>query len=182
MTPQPDSESTPPTGALHPGVDLRNAPDPVLAEVLALNAGVEAMTSSLNLPALRRLIDQSTFACGMQDADGGQLAGFLIGMAPGSRYDSPNYRWFAARMTSFAYIDRVVVAPWAQGRGVARALYAAFADHAAELGLGPLVCEVNLTPPNPASDAFHAALGFTEAGRADLGRDKAVRYLMRAPD
>ncbi|MFN4159055.1 MAG: GNAT family N-acetyltransferase [Gemmobacter sp.] len=164
-----------------PPIDLKTAPDPLLAEVLALNAEVEAMTSAMDLPRLRQLLRWSAFAPGFVDAQG-HLAAFLIGFGPGSRYDSPNYRWFADRLDPFAYIDRVVVAAPARGRGHARALYSAFAAHASERGLGPLVCEVNLTPPNPGSDAFHAALGFTEAGRAELGRDKSVRYLMRAPD
>jgi predicted GNAT superfamily acetyltransferase len=39
-------------------------------------------------------------------------------------------------------------------------------------------CEVNSDPPNPLSDAFHAALGFREVGRAFLpDRGKSVRYL-----
>jgi uncharacterized protein len=160
--------------------DLRAAPDTLLRQVLALNDAVSDMTSPLDAPRLRRLLDWASLAPGIVEADGSLLA-FLIGMAPGSGYDSPNYRWFNDRMTSFAYVDRVVVAPAAQGRGLARRLYAAFADHADRRRLGPLVCEVNLTPPNPASDAFHAALGFSEAGRADLGRDKSVRYLARPP-
>jgi predicted GNAT superfamily acetyltransferase len=41
-------------------------------------------------------------------------------------------------------------------------------------------CEVNVEPPNPASDALHAALGFSEVGRAILpGGAKRVRYLIR---
>ena len=42
-----------------------------------------------------------------------------------------------------------------------------------------MVCEVNAEPPNPASDAFHAALGFTEVGQATLNRGKVVRYFAR---
>jgi predicted GNAT superfamily acetyltransferase len=36
-----------------------------------------------------------------------------------------------------------------------------------------------LDPPNPVSDAFHRALGFTEIGRAALANGKTVRYLER---
>jgi uncharacterized protein len=44
-----------------------------------------------------------------------------------------------------------------------------------------VVCEVNISPPNPASDAFHAALGFAEVGSASVyGESKTVRYLSRA--
>lgn len=41
-------------------------------------------------------------------------------------------------------------------------------------------CEVNSDPPNPASDAFHARLGFAEVGAAAIhGGAKSVRYLAR---
>ena len=41
-----------------------------------------------------------------------------------------------------------------------------------------VVCEVNLVPPNPGSDAFHDRMGFAEVGRATLGgAGKTVRYL-----
>ena len=40
-----------------------------------------------------------------------------------------------------------------------------------------VTCEVNADPPNPASDAFHAALGFAEVGDAVIhGGEKSVRY------
>ena len=42
-----------------------------------------------------------------------------------------------------------------------------------------VVCEVNADPPNPASDAFHAALGFAEIGATLLPNGKTVRYFMR---
>ena len=45
-------------------------------------------------------------------------------------------------------------------------------------GHARVVCEVNSDPPNPASDAFHAALGFAEVGQAVLAtQGKVVRYL-----
>ena len=48
-----------------------------------------------------------------------------------------------------------------------------------------VVCEVNADPPNPVSDAFHAALGFAEVGSARLSgtplssMGKTVRYFSR---
>ena len=154
-------------------IDLRTAPAPLRAQALALNADVAHWTSALDAARLDRLLGWAAAAPALVQGD--RLGAFLLGFGPGSPYDSPNYRWFGDRLDRFAYIDRVIVAPWAQGRGCARALYAALA---AALP-GPLVCEVNSEPANPGSDAFHATLGFSEMGRAQLGPGKAVRYLIR---
>jgi predicted GNAT superfamily acetyltransferase len=41
-----------------------------------------------------------------------------------------------------------------------------------------LCCEINVDPPNVASDRFHGAFGFEEVGQAFLAeRAKTVRYL-----
>ncbi len=94
-----------------------------------------------------------------------------------ARYDGTNYRWFRARHDRFLYIDRVVIAPALRGRGIARAFYGRLVEHARRTGLDRLVCEVNRVPPNPASAAFHEALGFRPVGSADLPNGKSVTYL-----
>lgn len=95
-------------------------------------------------------------------------------------YDSPNFLWLRARFPRFVYVDGVVVAPEARGLGHARRPYHLF-EQTRHAGHEQVVCEVNVEPPNPASDAFHAALGFNEVGSAAIhnGR-KTVRYLRRA--
>jgi len=157
-------------------IDLRQARPDLLAQVLAANAAVAELTSVLDAGGLAALLGRAAGAPAVLDGGGG-LAGFLIGMGPGADYDSPNYRWFSDRYARFAYVDRVVTVPAARGRGVARTLYAAFAT--AMPGQERIACEVNLVPPNPASDAFHAALGFAEVGRASPAPGKTVRYLVR---
>jgi len=53
-------------------------------------------------------------------------------------------------------------------------------EHAKAAGHDRVVCEVNLDPPNPVSDAFHASLDFSEVGRAVIHNgEKTVRYLLR---
>lgn len=108
----------------------------------------------------------------------------LIALDAAADYDSPNFLWFRARgpdaAGDFAYVDRVIVSERARGGGLARRLYAELFASAKEAGLKRVVCEVNSDPPNPASDAFHAALGFREVGSARLeDRGKTVRYLER---
>jgi uncharacterized protein len=75
-----------------------------------------------------------------------------------------------------------LVAPSARGRGCARQLYHDLFEYAAQAGHDRIVCQVNKTPPNPASDAFHAALGFVEVGTASVhGGSRTVRYLSCTP-
>ena len=57
-------------------------------------------------------------------------------------------------------------------------LYDDLFEHAVAAGHDRVVCEVNMQPPNPASDAFHAALGFVEVGTASVyDGSRTVRYL-----
>ena len=106
---------------------------------------------------------------------------FLLAFDQNADYDSPNFLWFRARHARFVYVDRVVVALASRGRGHARRLYHALFKRALDTGHERVVCEVNLDPPNPASDAFHAALGFSEVGGAVINDGgKTVRYLSRA--
>jgi len=66
-------------------------------------------------------------------------------------------------------------------QGLANRLYEDLFRTAREAGHDRIVCEVNSDPPNPASDAFHAALGFEEVGNASIhGGTKTVRYLSRS--
>ncbi len=99
----------------------------------------------------------------------------------GAGYDSPNFLWFHERYPRFVYVDRVVVDPAMRKRGLANRLYEDLFCVARAAGHDVVVCEVNSEPPNPASDAFHQALGFTEVGRAAIhGGAKTVRYLARS--
>ena len=139
---------------------------------LALNAAFVAMLSPLTparFEALRRGAWRAT-AVGTQ--------AFLLAFDEGAAYDSPNFLWFRARYPRFVYVDRVVVAPAARRAGCARALYADLIGCAEASGRDLIACEVNLDPPNPASDAFHEALGFVPVGEAGVG-GKRVRYMAR---
>jgi predicted GNAT superfamily acetyltransferase len=108
----------------------------------------------------------------------GQPDAFLIAFDQAAPAQGPNHAWFLARRPRFLYVDRICVHPQARKRGLARALYSAVLAEAARRGKPVVCCEVNSDPPNPGSDAFHAALGFSEVGRAfPPDRGKSVRYL-----
>lgn len=155
--------------------DLRAAPTALFDTVLALNNAHAAETSELDPPRLRAMLDEAFLARAATDG-----SAFLIAFDEGAAYDSPNFLWFRFGLDRFVYVDRVVVSAAARGRGLARTLYAEVEEAAAASGRNRVVCEVNLVPPNPVSDAFHAALGFAEAGRGSPAPGKAVRYLEKS--
>ena len=143
-----------------------------LPDVLALNNAHAAEVNALSPEALAALVAVAAHAVVI---DGG--LGFLIALDERTPAQGPNHAWFRARHCAFLYIDRVVVAAEARGRGWARRLYD---DAAAIAGARPLCCEVNIVPPNAASLAFHERLGFVACGEAaDPRNGKRVRYLER---
>jgi len=143
--------------------------------VLTLNNEHAAELSWLEPERLSFLLGEAFYARRI-----GVLEAFIMTFDQDARYDSPNFLWFRERYKRFVYVDRVVVAATARGRGHARRLYEDLFDHVRRAGQAIVTCEVNADPPNPASDAFHAALGFAEVGDAVIhGGKKAVRYYLR---
>ena len=148
--------------------------NPISPALLALNNAHAAELSELT-PA--RMAELAAMAYAMRTL--GEADALLLAFDQDAAYDSANYLWFRARYPRFVYVDRVVVSPAQRGRGLARQLYADLFQQARTDGHYVIGCEVNIDPPNPGSDAFHAALGFQQAGQAPVGR-KTVRYLTRA--
>jgi predicted GNAT superfamily acetyltransferase len=145
------------------------------AVILALNNEHAAELSWLEPERLSFLLGEAFYTRRI-----GNLEAFIMTFDQDARYDSPNFVWFRERYPRFVYVDRVVVAEQARGRGHARRLYQDLFGHGERAGHALVTCEVNTDPPNPASDAFHAALGFAEAGDAVIhGGKKAVRYYIR---
>lgn len=143
--------------------------------LLDLNTAHQKETSYLSPAAWDRLVGTAFAAVATPGTDA-----FLIACDETADYDSPNFLWFQGHCDRFVYVDRVVVGAAARGQGIARAFYEHLTALAVAAGHDRIVCEVNTDPPNPVSDAFHDALGFTEVGRATLpDRGKSVRYLQR---
>ncbi|MEI9401245.1 GNAT family N-acetyltransferase [Mesorhizobium argentiipisi] len=140
--------------------------------ILALNNEHAAELSWLEPERLSFLLGEAFYTRRI-----GALEAFILCFAQDASYDSPNFLWFRQRYPRFVYVDRVVVAADARGRGHARRLYEDLFEQARRAGHTIVTCEVNADPPNPASDAFHTALGFAEVGDAVIhGGKKSVRY------
>lgn len=145
------------------------------AAILALNNEHAAELSWLEPERLSFLLGEAFYIRRI-----GALEAFIMTFDQNARYDSPNFLWFRERYPRFVYVDRVVVAAQARGRGHARRLYEDLFGEVTRAGHSIVTCEVNAEPPNPASDAFHAALGFGEVGEAAIhGGQKTVRYYLR---
>ena len=144
-----------------------------LAVILSLNKEHERETSALHEASLAAILAMAFYARGVNR--GGTA--FLIALNQDAPYHNPNFEWFKARRDSFVYIDRVVVAGSARGKGIARLLYQDLFCAAQQAGHRRVVCEVNIEPPNPASEAFHKAMGFVSVGEATIHNgSKMVSY------
>jgi uncharacterized protein len=132
-----------------------------LREVLELNEESVKALSPLDRAGLERhqqLADVSV----VWHTDG-QVMAFAFAFAPGSTYESINYRWHGDRFTDFLYLDRIAVSSRARRTGIASKIY----DYIEALAAphGRMVCEVNSDPPNEESLAFHDKRGYRPIGR-----------------
>lgn len=151
--------------------------DPATREALReLNNRHIRETSFLSPEKWQRLINEAFQASCVAEA-----AGFMIAFQQDARYDSENFNWFCQRHQRFVYVDRIVVDGRFRGQGLARLLYEELFALAREKSHDKVFCEVNLDPPNPGSDAFHAGLGFVELGRGRVRESgRVVRYLSKS--
>ena len=151
----------------------RDIDETTLQTALALNNANATELSFKTEEAFRRLLAIAFYARCTERAEG-----ILVAFDQGADYAGESFAWFRARYTRFVYVDRVAVDAAHRGKGIARALDEELFTLARSAGHERVLCEVNLVPPNPISDAFHAALGFREVGRGALTRlEREVRYL-----
>lgn len=145
---------------------LRDATAADFPAILALNEAFVAVLSPLDGARLARLHAQAAWHRVIEND--GRIDAFLLAFREGADYDSPNYHWFAQRYPRFLYVDRIVVAGGTQARGAGSRLYRELYAQAVRDAVPLITCEFDVEPPNPASERFHARLGFREVGRQQL--------------
>ena len=154
---------------------IRQAQATDFSRILDINATEEEKTSRIDLARITQLDRWSDYH--RVAVVEGQVVGFLLVMSDASDYDGDNFRWFIERYKRFLYVDRIVIDQAYAGQGVGSALYGDLIEFAATQGRPALCCEINVSPPNPVSHAFHARFGFEEVGRsAEAGTPKVVSY------
>jgi uncharacterized protein len=142
--------------------------------ILRLNRENARETSPLDANELARMINAARVATMVERG-----IAFLLAFDQSADYDNWNFIWFRERFETFLYVDRVVVKNDHRRLGLGRLLYDDLFRRARHLGHQRIACEVNVRPPNPVSDAFHANLGFAEVGRGtSIDGSRSVRYLV----
>ena len=103
-----------------------------------------------------------------------RVVGFLIALTPGKDYHSVNYQWFEHKYKSFMYVDRIVITPTHQGKGLGTTFYNDLSK-STDQTITKITCEVNLKPTNKESMLFHKKYGFeqvdtqfTESGKKEV--------------
>ena len=144
-----------------------------LDRILTINTANVPEVGPLDAERLRYLVDESTIGMAVDIDD--LLVGFCLVLAPGSDYDSVNYRWFMEHHPASLYLDRVAIDESMRGRGIGARLYVEFGDRAAGRGC----TRVRALAPlwNAQSIAFHERLGFVGSPQRDFvgpGQDRVV--------
>ncbi|MGB0908473.1 MAG: GNAT family N-acetyltransferase [Maricaulaceae bacterium] len=146
------------------------------AQFLRMNERFVHWLAPLTQDDLTKLLRIAQYAHQIGGGDGA-----LLGYAHDVDYpDHWNLEWLRGHMDNFFYIDRVIIAKAAHGKGYGRALYDDVANFARAAGHTALACEVNTVPDNPSSHHFHLSMGFQAIGEQTFKDGvKAVRYYMK---
>lgn len=159
-------------------MELKNLDNPKI--LLEINNSAIPEVNELSLARARWLIENSVLA--KQILIEGQAVGIIIALDEQAGLDSDYYRWFGERYHRFIYIDRVVIADWARGNGLAGQLYREVEKVAEAKGL-PIASEVYSNPPNLPSLNFHQKMGYQVVGEQYCAYEgKTVSKLMKYPE
>jgi predicted GNAT superfamily acetyltransferase len=142
---------------------LRNATWSDWPAIVALNAASVEHTSPMDEDRLALYASQACYLRVI--VEHGEVLAFLLAFRKGSSYRGAVFQALQSRAGDFIYIDRVVTAAAARGRGLATDLYEDLAAAARAGHVPALLCEAYVT--NETSLRFHHRRGFREFGRME---------------
>ena len=132
-----------------------------LEKILILNQNALPAVSSVTLKEMQHFINIVEYFKTIKVNN--KIAGFLIALTPGKDYQSVNYKWFEKKYDSFMYVDRIVISPILQVKGLGTAFYNDLSNFSKTI-VPRITCEVNINPPNKESVLFHTKYGFKQVG------------------
>ena len=146
-----------------------------LPHIHNLNQDALPAVSSITINDMTQFLEMADYFRVIKVKD--NIAVFLIALTPGKDYHSPNYKWFEKKYSQFMYIDRIVIDPSFQSKGLGRAFYddlKIFSQRYTPI----ITCEVNLKPKNEGSLLFHKKYGFEQMGTQETDGGKKEVSLM----
>jgi predicted GNAT superfamily acetyltransferase len=151
-----------------------------LPHIHNLNQGALPAVSSITINDMTQFLEMADYFRVIKVKN--NIAGFLIALAPGKNYQSPNYKWFEKKYSQFMYVDRIVIDPSCQNKGLGLAFYddlEIFCQRYAPI----ITCEVNLKPKNEGSLIFHKKYGFEQVGtqKTECGKKEVSLMVYNIP-
>ena len=151
-----------------------------LPHIHNLNQGALPTVSSITIYDMSQFLEMADYFRVIKVKN--NIVGFLIALTPGKDYHSPNYKWFEKKYSQFMYVDRIVIDPSFQTRGLGRAFYddlKIFSQRYTPI----ITCEVNLKPKNEGSLLFHKKYGFEQMGTQETegGKKKVSLMVYKIP-
>ena len=151
-----------------------------LPHIHNLNQGALPAVSSITINDMTQFLEMADYFRVIKVKN--NIAGFLIALAPGKNYQSPNYKWFENKYSQFMYVDRIVIDPSCQNKGLGLAFYddlEIFCQRYAPI----ITCEVNLKPKNEGSLIFHKKYGFEQVGtqKTECGKKEVSLMVYKIP-
>jgi len=148
-------------------------------DVLRINALAEAEVYQLDWGELSRLMDTSPLHLVAVQADG-SVVGYALAFSREHGYDAEEFLALRSSVEQpFVYVDQIAVECQSRGTGVGRILYEELASRARCYGVTVLCCDVNISPPNSNSLAFHRHMGFRQVGEIGTTDGRMVALFKR---
>ena len=147
-------------------------------QVLSLNAKALPHVASLDEVEIERL--QALSQAHLVAEEDGVIVGYALAFARGDAYDGEEFETLRSLIPQeFIYIDQIAILGSMKRAGIGRRLYGALEQAALLRGAHCLCCEVNTTPPNPDSLAFHSRLDFSPVGSLATRDGRNVKLLQK---